>query len=218
MAYIQDSRPGNSTIATVDPTFNALRMTLRPGEFQGAYRLATRSGTIAAATGAGIQFMFRYIGTGTCVIHSVKIGLQTTAAYTQGAISFTLNVVRGWSISDTSGTQITLGNIQKLRSAMTQAQVDIRVQTTSTLTAAATTAAIEDPAPFSSVQFNMPAAVTPQPMAEMLPMSWYSKPLTLTLNEGFRVRNQSNYAGTGTSVLAVYVAWTEYPAVSTYFY
>ena len=218
MAIIQDPHPGSSASVTVDPMFKAMRLSLRPSECQGAYRLSQRSGTIAAATAAGIQFMFRYYGTGSCQIHSVKVGLQSTLAYTQNNMSFTLNVVRGWSISDTGGTQATLGNIQKVRSAMTQSQVDIRYPTTGTLTTAAVTASIEDPAPFASVQMDCPGApLRSQPMQEFLDASWFAKPLTLTMNEGFRIRNTA-YGATGTSVVIFSVYWSEFPAESTHFY
>jgi hypothetical protein len=49
-------------------------------------------------------------------------------------------------------------------------------------------------------------------------MSTYSKGLTLTNNEGFRIRNQSAYASTGTSNLVVQVEWAEFPSNATTFY
>lgn len=218
MAYIQDFRSTNTTNAIVDPTSKALRLSLRPVQCEGAFRLATRSGVIAAATAAGIGFSFRYLGNGSCMIHSVKVGLNTIVAYTQGNISYTLTVVRGYTATDTGGTQLTFGNVQKLRSAMVQPQIDARISTTTGLTSAAATAGVEDPAAFASVQHNMPAIITNQPLKEFLPMSWYSKGLTLTNNEGFRIRNQSAYAATGTCNLVVSVVWTEYPSAGTIFY
>lgn len=221
MAIIQDPRVGASSAAIVDPTFDALRMTLRPTECQGTYRLAFRSGTLAAGplAAAAALVSFRYYGTGSCLVHSVKVGLSTTLAFTQGAATMTLNVMRGMQASDTGGTQATLGNIQKLRSAMTQPQVDIRYPTTAGLTVTAITGGVEDPAPFASVQLNLPAAPlqTTTPM-EFFPMSWYSKPLTLTMNEGFRIRNLAAFSATGTSILTFSIYWSEYPAVSTFFY
>ena len=221
MAKIQDPRPGTSNIAVVDPTFNALRMTLRPGEFQGAYRLATRTGTIAATPFAAGSwfFSFRYIGTGTATIHSVRVGMNNLVGFTQGACTFTLNVFRGAVASDTAGTQITGGNIQKVRSAMTQMQIDARISTTVTLAVpTAPSGGVEDPASFGSVQFNCPTTLSAQPMQELLPMSWFSKPLTLTMNEGFRIKNVAALPATGTWIAPVSVYWTEYPAVSTFFY
>ena len=107
-----------------------------------------------------------------------------------------------------------------MRSAMTQAQSDIRVSTTAALTITATTAGggTDDPASFASVQFNCPPTITNQPVVEFLHQSWFSKPLTLTMNEGFRIRNLATMAALGTWNGVVSVDWTEYPAVSTYFY
>ena len=218
MTIIQDPRSSITQSAIVDPAFHALRMSLRPIENTGAFRVSVRSGVIAAATAAAIQFSFRYTGTGSCMIQSVKVGLNGLAGYTQGNISYTLAIVRGFSVSDTGGTQTTYGNIQKLRNSMTQPQVDSRISTTGAITAAATTAGIEDPNPFASIQHEMAPTITNQPMKEFLPMGWYSKAITLTNNEGFRIRNQSAYAATGTCNLLVSVEWVEFPAISTYFY
>ena len=219
MAYIQCSRPGNNTVyVTVDPTYKAARTTLRPVEMEGSYRLSVRSGVIAAATAAAIQFSFRYVGTGSCLIHSVKLGLNGIAGYTQNNISYTLNVVRGWSVSDTAGTQTTLGNIQKLRSSMTQSMVDARISTTGAVTAAAAGVAIEDPSAFSSIQHELSPVILSQPMKEFLIPSWYSKSLTLTPNEGFRIRNQSAYGAVGTCNIVVAVEWSEFPATGVTFY
>ena len=220
MAIIQDPRPGSNNAAIIDPMFKALRMTLRPGDFQGAFRIASRTGALPAASSANsVQFSFRYYGTGAAVIHSVKIGHQTLTAYTQGSLTMLLNVVRGFSTSDGGGTQLSLGLIQKVRSAMTQTQTEIRINgTTSTGLTSTATAGIEDPASFSSVQFDQPTTLQVQPMKEMLPMSWFSKPLTLTQFEGFRIRNQTALAANGTASLIVSVDWTEYPSTSTFFY
>lgn len=218
MAIIQDPRSSNTSSAIIDPTFKALRTTLRPVEHEGAFRLATRSGIIAAATAAGIGFSFRYLGTGSCLVQSVKVGINGLAGYTQGNITYTLTVVRGFTATDTGGTQITFGNIQKLRNGMNQPQIDARISNTTGLTTAAASASPEDPAAFASVQHEMSPIITNQPMKEFFPMSWYSKGLTLATNEGFRIRNQSAYAAVGTCNLVVSVEWIEYPAISTTFY
>ena len=220
MAIIQDPRAGASSAAIVDPMFNARRLTMRPGEFQGAFRAARNTTTMAAGLAAGSAiFSFRYVGTGTCMIHSVKMGFQViTTAFTQGACTYTLNVFRGSTISATGGTQLTMGNVQKMRSAMTQPQADMRISTTGALTVAAVLGGVEDPASFGSVQFDCPPTVTNQPMKEFLPMSWYSKPLTLTLNEGFHIKTVAVMAALGTWTGAISVDWTEMPAVSTFFY
>ena len=214
MALIQDSRPNTSVSATVDPTFDALRVTMFPPESMGAFRVSARSGTIAAATAAGIMVSFRYVGTGSCIVTSVRIGLNGLSAYTQGDITFSLFPVRGYAVNATGGTLLTLGNTQKVRTQMTQPQVEIRVPTTGVLTAGT---GIEDAAAMGTIQHDMAAAVINQPMKELLPMSWYSKALTLTNGEGFVVRNTA-FAATGTSQLVVSIEWQEYAAISTLWY
>lgn len=215
MAKIQDATPGTEVTAIVDPTYKALRLAGYPGEHEGVFRHVQRSGNIAAATAAGIQYSFRYYGTGTCVIMSVKLGLQVTTAYTQGAISYTLLPVRNHVSPDTGGTAAVLGYTAKLRSTMVQPSVEIRLPTTGTITASA--GSVEDPQPIAHIQHDLPATISSVPMREFLSYGPYSKLFTLTPFEGFRIRN-TVYAATGVSILSVAVEWMEYPALGVVFY
>lgn len=216
MAKIQDATPGTEVTAVVDPTYNALRTSIFPAEHEGFFRCVQRSGSIAATTGAGIQYSFRYLGTGSCVILSVKLGLQVTTAYTQGAISYTMFPVRGFWNPDTGGTAATIGNNQKLRSTMITTQSELRVPMTGTIIAA-TVGGIEDAQPIAHIQHDLPASITSLPMREFLNYGPYSKPFTLTQFEGFRIRN-TVYAATGVSTLIFQVEWIEYPATGATFY
>lgn len=216
MAKIQDFTPGTEVTAIVDPTYKALRTSVFPGEQEGVFRCVNRSGSIAATTAAGIQYSFRYFGTGTCVVLSVKLGLNITTAYTQGSISYTMVPVRGFWNPDTGGTAAIIGNNQKLRSTMTLPNVEIRVPTTGVITAT-TVGGIEDPQPIAHIQHDLPALITNVPMREFLNYGPYSKLFTLTPFEGFRIRNTA-YAATGVSILVVQVEWMEYPAAGTTFY
>ena len=217
MAIIQDYNPGTEVTAIVDPTFKALRTSITPPEYEGAFRCVQRSGTIAAATAAGLQYSFRYIGTGSCIILSVRLGNNITLGYTQGAQAYQMFVTRGYWNPDTVGTAAIIGNVQKLRSTMTQPQVEMRITATGNLTAA-TVGGIDDPQPIAAIQQDMPAIITNNPMKEFLNYGPYSKMLTLTQYEGFRIRSAAAYPATGTSVLTVQVEWLEYPAISTTFF
>ena len=216
MAKIQDATPGTEVTAVVDTTYKALRTSVYPIEQEGAFRAVQKSGTIAAATAAGIQFSFRYFGTGTCVITSVKLGFQVTAAYTQGSISYALFPVRNFWNPDTAGTAALYGYNNKLRSTMVQPSVETRVPTTGVITAA-TVGGAEDAQPIAHIQHDLPAAISSVPMREFFNYSPYSKQFTLTPFEGFRIRNTA-YAATGTAVLRIAVEWIEYPASGVTFY
>lgn len=216
MAKIQDATPGTEVSAIVDPTYKALRMAGYPGEHEGVFKHVQRSGNIAAATAAGIQYSFRYIGTGTCMIMSVKLGFQVTTGYTQGAISYTLLPVRNFWNPDTGGTAALLGYNNKLRSTMVQPSVEIRLPTTGVITAA-TVGGAEDAQPIAHIQHNLPATISSVPLREFLNYGPYSKLFTLTPFEGFRIRNTA-YAATGVSILSVAVEWMEYPAQGVVFY
>jgi len=221
MSIIQDGRVG-SVAATVDPTFDALRVSMRPPELEGAYRLCMTSGNIAATTGAGNQFSFRYAGTGACVINSIRMGLQTTTAYTQNAMSHVLYVVRGFTVSDLTGAvaggSYTTGSglSQKLRQTMPAHQIVAYICSTGLLTGGTGT---NDPQPIAACHWNQPDIITAQGFQDLYSnQSPYSTQLTLTQNEGFRIVTSSAYGATGISVLTVAVEWMEYPAISAAFF
>lgn len=215
MAKIQDATPGTEVTAVVDTTYKALRTSVYPIEHEGAFRAVQKSGIIAASTAAGIQFSFRYFGTGTCVITSVKLGFQATAAYTQGAITYSLFPVRNFWNPDTNGTAALYGYNNKLRSTMVQPLVETRVPTTGVITAA--TVGAEDAQAIAHIQHDLPAAISSVPMREFFNYSPYSKLFTLTPFEGFRIRNTA-YSALGTAVLSIAVEWIEYPASGVTFY
>lgn len=206
MAQIQS---GNSSdLLAIDPTFKAARVTIRPPEITGAYRIAMRTGTIAASTAAGIMAAFRYTGTGVAVIQSVRIGLNVLSAYTAGSIVFSVWATRSYTATETTNyTAATLtGNNAKLRTSHATSNAVFGVATTTGITGGTGT---DDSQALASCTFNLPNTITGQPVQDFFTFSMQSHPLVLGQNEGFRVRNDTAFAATGTSNVVVMVEWFE---------
>ena len=206
MAQIQSG--ASADVMTVDPSFKAARVTIRPPEVTGAYRIALRTGTIAAATAAGIMGAFRYTGTGVAVITSVRVGLNVLSGYTQGSIIFSAWITRSYTATETTNyTAATLtGNNAKLRTSHA---------TTSAVCGAATTAGCsggtgtDDSLAIGSATFNLPATIVGQPVQDLWTSSIQTYPLVLGQNEGFRIRNDTAFAATGTANVVMMIEWFE---------
>jgi len=196
-------------VMTVDPTFKAARVSIRPPEVTGAYRLAQRSGIIAASTAAtSILYAFRYTGTGVAVISSVRVGLNVTTGYTAGSIVFSIWATRSYTVTETTAyTAATLTtNNAKLRTSFATCAVAAGICTTTTISGGTGT---DDAQPLSAVTFNLPATITGQPVQDFFNFNLQSYPLVCAQNEGFRIRNDTAFAATGASNLVVSIEWFE---------
>ena len=206
MAQIQSG--ADTTLLTIDPTFNAARVSVRPPEVTGAYRMVVKTGTTAAATAAGILAAFRYTGSGVAVISTVRLGLNVLSAYTAGSIIYSLWRTTSFSAIDaTGGNAATMTTPNgKLRTSHAASSSLIEIATTGLLTGGTGT---DDTQAMGSATFNLPAAVTGQPMQDLFTFTMQSFPLICGNNEGFRIRNDTAYAATGTSNLVVQIEWFE---------
>jgi hypothetical protein len=206
MAQIQSG--ADTTLLTVDPTFNAARVSIRPPEVTGAYRCTKTTGTIAAATAAGVMAAFRYPGTGVAVVASVRIGINLLTAYTAGSIIFSVWGTRSYTATETTNyTAATLtGNNAKLRTSMATCSSLFGVATTTGITGGTGT---DDSQPLGSCTFTLPATVAGQSVQDFFTFNMQSFPLILGQNEGFRLRNDTAFASAGTSNLVISVEWFE---------
>lgn len=206
MAQIQSG--ADTTLLTVDPTFNAARVSIRPPEVTGAYRISQRTGTIAAATAAGVLAAFRYAGTGVAVVNTVRVGLNVLSAYTAGSVILSVWAARSYTVTETTNyTAATLtGNNAKLRTSHSTCSALFGVATTTGITGGTRT---EDTQALGSVTFNLPATITGQIMQDFFTFNMQSFPLICGQNEGFVIRNDTAFAATGTSNLVVQVEWFE---------
>ena len=210
MAVIQ-SGASSTTLMTVDPTNLAARVTLRPNELTGSYRASLVSGTIAASTAAGILYTFKYTGTGVCIIRSVQVGEQVTTAYTAGSMRLGLYIVRtSFTQGTTNGTQ-TIFSVNKKRTSQSTPNASAVISTTTVITG--DTTGSEDSVAYNHVLLSLPATITTTPVDGLRdfinPYSATSYPIVLAQNEGFRIKNDTAFAATGSGNLVVAVEWEE---------
>jgi hypothetical protein len=208
MAQIQSGE--DATLLTIDPTFNAARVSIRPPEVTGAYRLVMRSGTIAASTAATVLASFRYTGSGVAVVSTIRVGLNVIVAYTAGSLVCSAWPTRNWTVNDSGATYTpaTLtGNNAKLRTSHATTSATAGIITTGTAYTAGS--ATEDSQAYGACTFNLPATVTGQTMQDLLSFSMQSHPMVCANNEGFRIRNDTAFAAAGTSNVIVQIEWFE---------
>lgn len=213
MALIQSG--ASTDILTVDPTAKAARTTIRPNEVTGAYRWTATSGSIAAATAAGVLFTWKYAGSGVAVLRRIDVGLQVTTAYTQGGIKISSYFVRttftqATGAGNNANTVALTGNIGKKRTSHATTNVSAYICTTTGIIN--DTATGEDTTPFSSVLLNQPANIGIVGATILYQDDPTDYPLVFAQNEGFRIKNDTAFAATGASNLVVTVEYDEMAA------
>lgn len=102
----------DGTIVKADGIHDALRVSIRPSDVAGAYRLAATNGTgIAAGAGADSEiFAFRNPSdTKVAVVRRILLSMHTGATgFTAGISLFYVKFARSFSAPPTDGTTITL--------------------------------------------------------------------------------------------------------------
>jgi hypothetical protein len=213
MAIIQSG--ADSTLLTVDPTFKAARVVVKPDELTGAYQVGTASGaltTVAAFTStAGHVFAFRWApGTGAlCAIKRVSVGFVCTTAFGSAQqMGFALYSARSYSGSHSGGTAVTLtGNNNKYRTSLTTTgATDVRIGSTTALTAGTHTL---DSQPLGATYFWVAGVGTQLANTDLISYDATDYPLILANNEGFVIANTTLMGATGVGSLVVNVEWFE---------
>lgn len=204
----------------------ALHVTSKPIDAGalGHYRVASVSGTMAAALAASAQiFQFKWTdATRLAVITSLKVRFITLTRFTAGTITdFGVDafVARTYAAGG-GGTALTLtGDNAALRAAYGTTLVsEIRVPTTAALTNATTL----DTQPFAQ-GFGAGVQVTPsatvQAEFDQTPLLDYAPrlgdgeaPLQLAQNEGIVIRNRAVWPVAGTGIYSFEIQWSEVTA------
>lgn len=209
MALIQSG--ADSTLLTVDPTFKAARVVIKPDELVGAYQLSLASGNLTTVAAGGPIFSFRYApNTSTvCVIKRISIGFVCTTAFGAAQqMGFGVYAARSFSGSDSGGTAATLtGNNNKYRTSLaTTAVTDIRIGSTAALTAGTRTL---DAQALGTNYFWVPGVGTALTQTDLISYDANDYPIVLANNEGFVITNQVLMGATGVGTAVVNVEWFE---------
>ena len=227
MALIQ-SGVSSSTLMTVDPTFNASRVSIRPIEQLGTYGVGAFTGNYTGAGANTPLFSMRFVAGSAgsaqiAVIQRITISfIQTTAFTTAQQMGFGLYVARSFTGNDSGGTQINLaGNNQKLRTSYPTSQIatngDMRIASTGALSAGSRTL---DTQAFSvghgwgGSVLQTTGAIQPSLLTlyEEFPGD---TPLVLQTNEGLVINNIVAMGAGGVFTIGVNVEWTESASSTT---
>lgn len=211
--------------AQIDPSFQALRASLRPLEYQGQggasggghFGVAAQTGLTTVLTAGSILFSFRWSDSARlAMIHKIIVSAVTTTAFgTAQALDVDAVAVRGFTASDTSGTAVSMSsNSGKKRTAMANSLVaDMRIASTTAVAAGTGTA---DTNPFSAgvIPTNLSTAAVGAtgvlPLFQIIPGAEHG--LLLGANEGFRLRVITTQGATGVVRYTVNVDWAEIPS------
>lgn len=191
--------PSNDRVQQeVDPTFAAARVSLRPLDIQshagavgGHYRGAWSSGltTGVAAGGALLSLRWSDVERQLVLQRVLAAAVIDTAFTTAQEVSLDLVRVRPFSVADTGGTPIVLGDALRAGPDMRASTIaDLRIATTAALTPGTGT---EEAHPLGAVVLpigNVVGAAAQAPLFELLVGAGH--PLILRGGEGFRIRNR----------------------------
>lgn len=209
---IQIQGTGGAT-PEVDAIHDALRVTLRPSDVTGAYRLAANNGATGIAAGAGADseiFALRNpSSTKTAVVKRIQFWMHTGATgFTAGVANFYAKAARSFTAAPTAGTTVTLTtNNCKLATGHETAAcaafiADDSVLTSGTETADSTAfamAAVQCTNGTQTLHANGVVLYEPKEGAQ---------PLVLKQDEGFIV--YATVPATGVWFFTIAVEWEEY--------
>lgn len=218
--------------AQVDPSFGAMRMNIRPTEYNvgglkgGHYKMiALYSSTAAKPAAASDVFSMRWTDTRFRFVlkRLTVIGAATTAYTANGVQDFSLYMARGFSVSPSAGTQIIpLAGGQAMNSTdMKKSGLDgtsgvLWVSSGDLLTTGTRTL---DTQPIGYVSWLNPITNVGSPFNfDLFEMRDFGEhPVVLSQNEGLVVQTPiGNAQAAGVSKYGFLMEWAEIPAASTY--
>jgi hypothetical protein len=208
---IQISGTLATNIVEADATLKAMRVSPRPPEALNFYSAGAKTGLLSGLAANAPIFSFRNIGTNLVLLRRVGIGFVTTTAFTTAQIvDFGLQIARAFTASDSAGSAIALtGSNMKHRTAQaTFSSGDLRVATTTALTAGTRTL---DANPVSSIgawSGAVGAGLQPAP-ANLFQHDAEDYPIVLANNEGFVIQNLTAMGAAGVVQAYVNVEFAE---------
>lgn len=207
----------SGTNAEVDATFKALRISQRPFEAQGQYRVNHRCAIVAAQAANSRLFEFRNGGAGVLVVTHLVLKWIMTAAHT-AAIEDSLDVFRctGFSAVDTVNTVTPVGSVKKTAGmAAFPGNAAIRGVTVAGAAAGMTGGTLtKDGGSIGQLPqwllLALPTAsvVTPEKIDIFDDVNG-THPLVLAANEGFIIENRVLLGAAAGSTVYIDLSWAE---------
>jgi hypothetical protein len=202
-----------AAIAEVDATFDALRVSQRPVEAQGAFRLGKMSGlTTGLAANGNIFYLRNPDPSKLMILQYLKIRAAVITGFTAAQeIAFDAIIARAWTAATAGGTAVAINNNNmKKRASLAPSIADARIATTAVLTAP--TATLDAESFLAGTGKTLAAAATVQDIAieeEFDATNGSDYPIILGQNEGICVRNSILLGAGGTVRYAINAAWLE---------
>lgn len=203
-------------VVEVDPTMDAMRMSPRPPEAAGAFRVAGISGLTTGIAANGALFLFRNPDAAKlCILQFLKVRAVVVTGFTAAQeLAFDVMPYRGWTV-DAGGTLLAVANHNmKRRSSLAQSIANIRIPAAAALTTPAAPAVADGNPIMSGMAKTLAAAATVQDAAfeETMDINGGDYPIVFAQNEGFAVRNLIAMGAAGTVRWTMTVGWLENPA------
>lgn len=199
-----------------DPTFDALRVSNRPAEAAGAFRVAGVSGLTTGIAANGALFLFRNPdATKKVILQYLKVRAVVITGFTAAQeLAFDALVYRNWQV-DAGGTLLSVAsNNMKKRASLAPSIANVRVPAAAAITTPAAPA-VADGNPFmAGMCKTLAAAATVQDavMEEVFDATNGSDfPFVFEQNEGFAIRNSILMGAAGTVRWSMTAAWLENP-------
>lgn len=191
----------------------------------GHYRLATATGTLAAALAASAQiFYVRWTdATRLFVLHRFSASFQALTGFTAATLTdFGFDLIKATAVSaGGSGTDLSSAKT-KMRSNMGASLLDVagavRISSTAALTALTTLDAYPIAQSVGDAQRVNPAAGTEEQRVNDPTLTYQASigdgeyPLVLGQNEGLVLRNRAVWPAAGTGIVSVTMVWSEVSA------
>ena len=201
-----------ASLAEVDTTFLAMRVTHRPPQVIGWYSVAGSSGALTGAAAAAPVFSMRNTGANLLMIRSVRIGFIVTTAFTAAqGLAYGLLKANSFTVSDSGQTALYTAGANKHRNSFTNitSPPDIRISTTAAITAGTRTLETAPLVVAGGAASGLGAAMGITPL---LSHDTGDYPLILAQNEGFIITNDILMGAIGVIRLMVNVEYAEVTA------
>jgi len=224
MATIE-SPTSPAIILAVDPTYQALRASLYPREFNktpsgpplgGHYRMAAVTGLTTVIAAAGGIFSVRWTDTSLrFILQRLQISAVITTAFgTAQEISVDLAKLINYSVADSGGTSmLPIGTQYKKKTTMADSVInDARVSTTAALTNGTATAQAAMSSTIMPFILNAVGSSAGGVLYDTRPGE--EAPLEIAQNEGFRVRLAFTMGATGVVRWQLIMDWAEVPNIA----
>lgn len=214
-----ESPSEHATELEVDPSFAAARVSLWPTDYSngelvgGHYRVAPSTGLVTGAAAAGALLSLRWADAnrGFALLRAIVQAVVTTPSYpSPPEFSVDLVRVKNFTVADTGGTGITLGDENRLSARMGNSQVaDLRVATTGALTNGTGTAEAVAKATALLRMDNVQGSTAREVLFDAA--AGVEHPFELQAGQGFRIRLKEAQGTSGVTKFHFVLVWAEVP-------